>query len=120
MRAARRARRAARAEPLGSGGAPVGVDGMAAGDVVEVDLGGGAMMVGTPGFVEFMAPAVSRLEANRAKAADENKKAAAPCHACGRTMPAAERCIACRENGVWYCAGCHARLEGRTGTGPVY
>ena len=120
IRAARRARRAARAAAMYPAGDAGGVDDLA-GDLVEVDLGGGAMMVGTPNFMrEFMAPAAERLKGTRAKAKAENQKASAPCEACGRLMPAAERCAACRENGVWYCAGCHARLEGRTGVGPVF
>ena len=118
IKATRRARRAARAAAMypAGGGAVDNMDG----DLVEVDLGGGAMMVGTPNFMrEIMAPAAGRLKGTRAKAKAENQKASAPCDACGRLMPAAERCAGCRASGVWYCAACHARFEGMTGVGPV-
>ena len=56
--------------------------------------------------------AAANVEACAARADIENQKASAPCGACGRLMPAAERCGACRANGVWFCASCHARFEG--------
>ena len=111
MRAARKARRAGAAYEQGMPSDD---------DMIEVDLGGNAMMTGTAGFMrEFMLPAAEGLELDMANAEAENQKASAPCSACGRLMPAAERCAACRQNGVWFCAACHARLERMTGVGAV-
>ena len=110
------ARRAAR-----SGGAHGA--GHAGSDIVEVDLGGGAVLIGRPDFMGSpMAAALSQLKFAQAppNVEAENQKTEAPCAACGRLMPAAERCAACRASGVWYCAGCHARLERMTGVGPVF
>lgn len=56
--------------------------------------------------------AAADVDTCRARAHAENQKASAPCDACGRLMPAAERCADCRRNGLWYCSGCHARFEG--------
>ena len=110
------ARRAARMGAGAAGGPPPGMPD----DIIEVDLGDGRMMTGTADFMrEFMVPAAARLEVDRANATAENQKTEAPCSACGRLMPAAERCVACRQNGVWFCASCHARLEGLTGVGAV-
>ena len=115
----RRAREKAARRAARSGGA-----GGSGSDIVEVDLGGGAVLIGRPDFMGSpMAAALSQLKFAPEAAPNveaENQKTEAPCAACGRLMPAAERCAACRASGVWYCAGCHARLERMTGVGPVF
>ena len=86
--------------------------------MAELDLGGGRMatLYGPPEFRDAMSDmlrlAADDVAIHRLNAAAENQKTAAPCGGCGRLMPAAERCADCRANGVWFCAGCHARFEG--------
>ena len=47
----------------------------------------------------------------RLNAAAEDQKTAAPCDGCRRVMLAADRCDDCRAMGLWFCDGCHARLD---------
>lgn len=85
--------------------------------MTELDVGGARVAVfGAPDqqamLTDALRSAAARNATSRANAAAENQKTEAPCHGCGRPMPAAERCAACRANGVWYCDACHARFEG--------
>lgn len=65
-----------------------------------------------PEVMDVLRQVAADVITGRARAPEEARKAEAPCHACGKTMPAAERCAACVEAGVWYCARCHAEFEG--------
>lgn len=65
-----------------------------------------------PEFMTTIKQAAAGVAAARARAPAEARKASAPCHGCGRVMPAAERCAACVESGVWYCGACHVKFDG--------
>ena len=65
-----------------------------------------------PDITAILRQAVADVAAARAHAPEEARKASAPCHGCGRIMPAAERCAGCVASGAWFCAACHARFEG--------
>ena len=89
---------------------------------IMVDLGGDAPEgAGAPDPSTFnelagaLETSAAWVEGRRAGAELENLKSEAPCHGCGRIMPASERCGGCRANGVWYCTACHARFEGIIG-----